>query len=252
MKRIVFVLSMPLVLLIAVSASAIPITFTGSSGNLAASVTFDTSGSNLLATLTNTSTGDPAAPGDILTGVIFSIPGNPLLDRTTGSTKLSAGSTVIHGPVPATDPGGVVGGEWAYTNSLAGAFVGQQSIYSAGYFSGNARFPGSNLQGPPSGSVDGVQYGITTLSDKNLNPPQNDNGGIVDQGLIQNSVDFVLPGLPAGFKLSDITNVSFQYGTGLDETNVPGSPPAPEPATMLLLGSGLLGLAGLARKKFKK
>jgi hypothetical protein len=98
--------------------------------------------------------------------------------------------------------------------------------------------------------VDGVQYGITTLFDL----AANDNGGVKNEGLIQNSVDFVLPGLPAGFKLSDISNVSFQYGTGLDETNFPGDHggKVPEPATLMLLGSGLIGLVGYGRKKYFK
>ena len=38
----------------------------------------------------------------------------------------------------------------------------------------------------------------------------------------------------------------------LKQTEISGLTPVPEPATMLLLGSGLIGLAGLGRKKFFK
>src|SRR5262245_33527096 len=100
------------------SASATPIVWTGSSGSLAAQVTFNVSGNDLLVTLANTSTADPSVPADILTGVFFTIPGAPSLGRV--SAVLTAGSSVIHGPATSTDPGNVVGGEWAYLGAISG------------------------------------------------------------------------------------------------------------------------------------
>ncbi len=231
------------------NVQALPVSFTGSAGSLSAQVTFDVSGNQLLVHLANTSSGDPSAPGDILSGVIFSIGGNPLLTKT--SAILAPGSSVLHGPATPTGPGGDVGGEWAYTNALTGAFTGRSAIYSSGYFDGNATFNGNNLQGP--GSVNGIQYGITPLSDA----PGNDNGGL-SGGLISNAVDFILTGLAPGFDLASIQNVSFQYGTSLTETNIPGGCAGvctprdnqlPEPSSVALLAASLLGYGFLRRGK---
>ena len=52
---------------------------------------------------------------------------------------------------------------------------------------------------------------------------------------------------------SPVTTLKFS-NSGLSEIEVDNLnvTPVPEPATMLLLGSGLIGLAGIGRKKFKK
>jgi hypothetical protein len=79
-------------------------------------------------------------------------------------------------------------------------------------------------------------------------------------------VIFTLSDLPGGFDpmaSGSITNVSFQYGTALDEPNVPaddgdggggggGGSPVPEPSTVLLFGSGLLALGLWGKRKYRQ
>ena len=213
--------------------------FTGSSGALSASADFSSSGTNLVVILTNTSSADVLVPANVLTAIFFDVAGVGVLTRVSG--VLTVGSTVFFG---GTDPGGVVGGEWAYASSLVGAPGGStEGISSAGFglFGPGDLFPGSDLQSPA--SPDGLQYGITSAGDDTSTGNAPVTG---DNALIKNSVTFTLDGLPSGFLPSgqNITNVSFQFGTALTEPNIPGrDTQVPEPSTLLLLTTGLIALA---------
>lgn len=218
--------------LAAASASASPITFSASAGTRAASVTFAAGGSDLIVTLENTSVSDVLVPVDVLTAVFFDIHGSPL-SLARGSAVVPAGSSVLFG---GTDPGGVVGGEWAYRSGLAGPYGAAYGISSSGldFFGPGDLFPGSNLQGPA--SPGGLQYGITSWGD---DPATGNTPVTGTNALIKNSVVFTLSGLPAGFDpAASISAVTFQYGTSLSEPQIH----APEPATLaLLVVAGALG-----------
>lgn len=225
------------------TASATPLTFAGSSGHYSASASFVQSGNNLIVTLANTSLFDVLVPSDVLTAVFFDYDGSPL-SLTRWSAVLAPGSATVGG---AADSGGVVGGEWAYRDGLGPHAPASYGISSTGLglFGPHDLFPGHNLQGPVDPA--GVQYGLTSPVDN----PHTANGGLGKQALIESAVQFTLKGLPAGFQVSRLGDVSFQYGTSLCEPRIQGHvvSAVPEPGSFGMLA---LGFAGLATVWFKR
>ncbi len=237
------------------AARATPITFDMSLGDHSASVSFNTMGSDLIIILTNTTGKDATGPIDAVTAVFFDVMGNP--DLAPVSALLFGGSVAYVTRGDGTDiagPGGNVGGEWEYATGLGGAPGGVlQGIGSAGFSTlsggfGDANFNGPNLWGPRAGSagpgpVSGPQGGILSRFDDQFtyrpgHPTE----------YVNDSVIFTLSGLPTGFNLSDIYNVSIQFGSSLDEPTLS----VPEPGTLGLLGLGLIGLAMSRRRRLTR
>jgi hypothetical protein len=255
-KSVCFTVVCALGLLGTAASSAHAVTFTGTNGsNLSASAAFTVVGGNLNVVLTNTSTSDVLNQSQLLSAVFFDITAVGAL--TPHSATLTGGSTVLFDSQPAN---GIVGGEWAYrsNSSLPGPGGATEGISSSGFgLFGQANFPGPDLD-PPT-AVNGFNYGITSAGDD----PTTGNGAVTGQPIgnpptpvpfIQNAVAFVLycngaAGSCAESILDTITRVSFQYGTALTDTNIPG---VPLPPALVLFGTALVGMGVLSRRRRTK
>jgi hypothetical protein len=226
-------------LLAAVPAHAATITYnasgTGSDGALAASAAFVTSAGQLQITLTNTlSASIIQSAGQALSDLSFTLSNAP---GTLGSTTASG----QEGNISST---GVV----TYTSGTPVRFLGQGPAPPNG--SGTFSITGNTVLLEAIGGGQPSQMIVPLLP--NGGTYTNVNGGF------QNFNPYTIG--PATFTLNlsgvtantTISNVTFSFGTGPD-TFLPGTPsttpPVPEPSSLVLLGTGIIGAAGMLRRK---
>jgi len=176
------------------------------------------------------STHDVLVPTDVLTGVMFNSPAlTPVSASLVGTTEYGSSTNFGDG--------------WGYKHISALTFT--NAIEATGAVSGLGQ---TNFSATHS-NLGGLAYGIVSAGDILATG----NGGVTGKGpLAKSEVDFTLT-TPAGFKLSDLGNtVEFVYGTSLNDTKFNGRldpTPTPEPGTLIMLGSGIIGLAGVLRRK---
>jgi hypothetical protein len=233
-----------LIVTLAPSARADQVTIVGSSGNLAASAAFNFSGNVLTITLTNTATVVSSVPSMLLSGVLFTLTGNPTLTPVSATASSIVQANMCNaGTCTGTNVN--VGGEFSYARNGA-----VQEIAANGWISSNGNagnFNGPDLDNPA--ALNGMNFGIVTA---NFNPGDG-NPAMDSEPFVRNAVTFVLNGV-SGLSSANLSNVSFQYGTSRSDPNFPGScrdcggnGEIPEPASIVLLGS----IAALTLRKLR-
>jgi hypothetical protein len=218
---------------------SLALTFDGPDG-LSATADFilNPDGYDLGIVLTNTSNGIPSGFSNsdaLLTSISFDLGSNFI----TGGIAFTGDSVLSFDNTPPSDgPGDTynVSREYGYGNN---GTTGLLDNYVSAMQSGTTKFASGNLDGPD--VLDGPQAGLSNDVYEAVFGSSN------PLGRINNSVTFWLD---LEYGLSDLSFLSngaiVEWGSDAAFASVA------EPATMLLLGSGLLVLAGFGRKKFLK